>query len=53
MARSSTGYWSRASNPPKAHLEGLKPFNDGVQFDPENPTAYLNSLPIKKQREYD
>ena len=35
---------------PKSTSRGIETFFDGVQFDPENPTAYLNSLPIKKQR---
>ena len=26
----------------------IKPFFDGVKFDPEKPEEYLNSLPIKK-----
>ena len=35
---------------PKTTSRGIETFYDGVRFDPENPTAYLNSLPIKKQR---
>ena len=35
---------------PKSTSRGIETFYDGVQFDPESPTAYLNSLPIKKQR---
>ena len=35
---------------PKSTSRGIETFFDGVQFDPENPSAYLNSLPIKKQR---
>ena len=34
---------------PQTTSRGVETFYDGVQFDPENPTAYLNSLPIKKQ----
>ena len=35
---------------PPTTSRGIETFYDGVQFDPENPSAYLNSLPIKKQR---
>ncbi|MBE9189701.1 ABC transporter substrate-binding protein [Gloeocapsopsis crepidinum LEGE 06123] len=33
---------------PQSTSRGVETFFDGVQFDPENPTAYLNSLKIKK-----
>ena len=33
---------------PATTSRGIETFYDGVQFDPENPSAYLNSLPIKK-----
>ena len=33
---------------PKTTSRGIETFYDGVQFDPEKPNAYLNSLPIKK-----
>lgn len=33
---------------PKSTSRGVETFFDGVKFDPENPTAYLNSLKIKK-----
>ncbi len=35
---------------PKSTSRGIETFYDGVQFDPENPSAYLNSLSIKKHR---
>lgn len=37
-----------AAEIPKTSSRGVETFFDGVQFDPENPTAYLNSLKIKK-----
>lgn len=33
---------------PKSTSRGVETFFDGVKFDPENPTAYLKSLEIKK-----
>jgi bicarbonate transport system substrate-binding protein len=33
---------------PKSTSRGVEEFFDGVKFDPENPTAYLKSLKIKK-----
>ncbi len=33
---------------PKSTSRGVETFFDGIKFDPENPTAYLNSLKIKK-----
>jgi nitrate/nitrite transport system substrate-binding protein len=33
---------------PRTTSRGVETFYDGVQFDPENPSIYLNSLPIKK-----
>lgn len=33
---------------PTSSSRGIETFFDGVKFDPENPQAYLNSLPIKK-----
>jgi nitrate/nitrite transport system substrate-binding protein len=33
---------------PKSSSRGVETFFDGVKFDPENPTAYLKSLKIKK-----
>jgi nitrate/nitrite transport system substrate-binding protein len=33
---------------PASTSRGVETFFDGVQFDPENPTAYLDSLEIKK-----
>ncbi len=33
---------------PKSTSRGVETFFDGVKFDPENPTAYLNALKIKK-----
>lgn len=33
---------------PKSTSRGVETFFDGVKFDPENPTAYLKSLKIKK-----
>ena len=33
---------------PKNASRGVETFFDGVKFDPENPTAYLKSLKIKK-----
>ncbi len=32
----------------KTTSRGIETFYDGVQFDPKNPSAYLNSLSIKK-----
>lgn len=37
-----------AAEIPQSPSRGVETFFDGVQFDPENPTAYLNSLKIKK-----
>ncbi|AFZ30508.1 nitrate transport protein [Gloeocapsa sp. PCC 7428] len=37
-----------AAEIPKSPSRGVETFFDGVKFDPENPTAYLNSLKIKK-----
>ncbi|PIG93445.1 CmpA/NrtA family ABC transporter substrate-binding protein [Gloeocapsopsis sp. IPPAS B-1203] len=37
-----------AAEIPQSTSRGVETFFDGVQFDPENPTAYLNSLKIKK-----
>jgi nitrate/nitrite transport system substrate-binding protein len=37
-----------ASEIPTSTSRGVETFFDGVKFDPENPTAYLNSLAIKK-----
>jgi nitrate/nitrite transport system substrate-binding protein len=36
-----------ATEIPQSTSRGVETFFDGVQFDPENPTAYLNSLKIK------
>ena len=36
------------SDIPKSSSRGVETFFDGVKFDPENPTAYLQSLKIKK-----
>lgn len=33
---------------PASPSRGVETFFDGTKFDPENPTAYLNSLKIKK-----
>ncbi len=33
---------------PKSPSRGVETFFDGVKFDPENPSAYLSSLKIKK-----
>ena len=33
---------------PKSTSRGVETFFDGVKFDPENPTGYLNSLKIKQ-----
>ena len=33
---------------PQSTSRGVETFFDGIKFDPENPTAYLNSLKIKK-----
>jgi nitrate/nitrite transport system substrate-binding protein len=33
---------------PKSTSRGVETFFDGTKFDPEDPTAYLNSLKIKK-----
>ena len=33
---------------PASTSRGVETFFDGVQFDPENPSAYLNALKIKK-----
>lgn len=33
---------------PKSTSRGVETFFDGIKFDPENPTAYLSSLKIKK-----
>jgi nitrate/nitrite transport system substrate-binding protein len=33
---------------PTSTSRGIETFFDGVKFDPENPTAYLNSLKIKQ-----
>jgi nitrate/nitrite transport system substrate-binding protein len=33
---------------PKSDSRGVETFFDGIQFDPEDPEAYLNSLKIKK-----
>ena len=35
---------------PPTTSRGIETFYNGIQFDPENPSAYLNSLPIKKHR---
>ncbi len=35
---------------PPTTSRGIETFYDGVQFDPENPNAYLNSLSIKKHQ---
>ena len=32
---------------PKSTSRGVETFADGIQFDPENPQAYLDSLKIK------
>jgi nitrate/nitrite transport system substrate-binding protein len=37
-----------ASDIPKSSSRGVETFFDGVKFDPENPSAYLKSLKIKK-----
>ncbi|MUL39235.1 CmpA/NrtA family ABC transporter substrate-binding protein [Gloeocapsopsis dulcis] len=37
-----------AAEIPQSTSRGVETFFDGVQFDPENPTAYLNSLKIKQ-----
>jgi nitrate/nitrite transport system substrate-binding protein len=37
-----------ASDIPKSTSRGVETFFDGIAFDPENPTAYLKSLTIKK-----
>ena len=34
---------------PKSTSRGVETFFDGVQFDPANPTDYLNMLPIRKE----
>lgn len=36
------------SDIPKSSSRGVETFFDGVKFDPENPSAYLKSLKIKK-----
>ncbi|NJO85988.1 MAG: bicarbonate-binding protein, partial [Synechococcaceae cyanobacterium RM1_1_27] len=33
---------------PASTSRGIETFFDGIQFDPENPAAYLDSLAIKK-----
>ena len=35
---------------PPTTSRGIETFYDGIQFDPKNPNAYLNSLPIKKHQ---
>ena len=35
---------------PQTTSRGIETFYDGIQFDPENPTAYLDSLSIKNHR---
>jgi len=30
------------------YIHGVEEFFDGIKFDPNNPTAYLKSLKIKK-----
>jgi len=37
-----------AADIPTSTSRGVEIFFDGIKFDPENPTAYLNSLKIKK-----
>lgn len=37
-----------AADIPTSTSRGIETFFDGVKFDPENPTAYLQSLKIKK-----
>lgn len=37
-----------AADIPKSSSRGVETFFDGVKFDPENPSAYLKSLQIKK-----
>lgn len=37
----------KASAIPKTTSRGIETFFDGIQFDPSNPMAYLNSQPIK------
>ncbi|MEA5508923.1 CmpA/NrtA family ABC transporter substrate-binding protein [Crocosphaera sp. UHCC 0190] len=37
-----------AADIPASTSRGVETFFDGVQFDPENPEAYLNSLKIKR-----
>ncbi|BAZ43600.1 bicarbonate transport system substrate-binding protein [Chondrocystis sp. NIES-4102] len=36
------------SNLPTSSSRGVEKFFDGIEFNPENPAAYLNSLAIKK-----
>jgi nitrate/nitrite transport system substrate-binding protein len=42
---------SQASVIPKSTSRGIETFFDSRQFDADNPTTYLNSLPIKKLQE--
>lgn len=37
-----------AADIPQSTSRGVETFFDGIKFDPENPTAYLKSLKIKK-----
>ena len=37
-----------AADIPTSTSRGIETFFDGIKFDPENPTAYLQSLKIKK-----
>jgi len=37
-----------AADIPTSTSRGVEEFFDGVKFDPENPSAYLKSLKIKK-----
>lgn len=39
---------AKFSNLPTSPSRGVEKFFDGIEFDPENPAAYLNSLAIKK-----
>ncbi|AFZ36748.1 ABC-type bicarbonate transport system substrate-binding protein [Stanieria cyanosphaera PCC 7437] len=39
---------AKFSNLPTSPSRGVEKFFDGIEFDPENPAAYLNSLTIKK-----
>jgi bicarbonate transport system substrate-binding protein len=39
---------AKFTNLPTSPSRGVEKFFDGVEFDPENPAAYLNSLAIKK-----